>query len=65
MRLHGESSELWRLWRVEESDLVVPAAPSLRPFDFAQGRAEGVFDAVLVGTAEAVPLSKTVFFRIL
>jgi len=53
------------LWRVEESDLVVPAAPSLRPFDFAQGRAEGVFDAVLVGTAEAVPLSKTVFFRIL
>ena len=51
----------------EENDSVVAASPSLRPFDFAQGRAEGVFDAVLVGIrstalrtgSEAVPLSKT------
>jgi hypothetical protein len=57
----NEVREVLRLWRVEESDSVVSAAPSLRPFDFAQGRAEGVFDVVLVGTAEAVPLSKTVF----
>jgi hypothetical protein len=35
-------------WRVEKSDSVVPAAPSPRPFDFAQGRAEGACDAALL-----------------
>jgi len=42
------------LWRVEKKRF----SRSGYAFTPAFGRAEGVFDAVIVGTAEAVPLSK-------
>ena len=39
----------------EEGNLVVAPSATLRPFDCPQGRAVGVFDAVLYGLVEAVP----------
>jgi len=42
----------------EEGNSVVPAAPALRPFDCAQGRAEAPSARLFFGPREITPASK-------